>query len=227
MTTERRGEDFFNAARRDANRILYKDDRKRFIAEFTKENVLRKIDDEKVFSLNYRLDHTGEPTFVNMKAVRMQGNERFIIIGVSDIDSQVRQQNSLDKIRQEQIVYSRIIALSGDYLALYTVDPETDHYTEYSVMSDYDGLGLAKSGSDFFGVSQKEGPRTIYSEDLPMYRTSFVKENVLNEIRDNGLFIMHYRLLIDGSNPLPVTLRAAIVNEPDGDKLIVGINRNE
>ena len=227
MTTERRGEDFFNAARRDANRILYKDDRKRFIAKFTKENIIRKIDEEKVFSLNYRLEQSGEPTYVNMKAVRMQGNERFIIIGVSDIDSQVRQQNSLDKIRQEQIIYSRIIALSGDYLALYTVDPETDHYTEYSVMSDYDGLGLAKSGSDFFGVSQTEGPRAIYSEDLPMYREVFTKENVLNDIRESGLFIMHYRLLIDGSNPLPVTLRAAIVNEPDGDKLIVGINRNE
>ncbi|MBR0400612.1 MAG: EAL domain-containing protein [Mogibacterium sp.] len=226
MSTERRGEDFFNAARRDAARILYKEDRRRFISEFTKENVIRTLDEEKVFSLNYRLEHTGVPTYVNMKAVRMQGSDKYIIIGVSDIDSQIKQKDSLEKIQQEQIIYSRLVALSGDYLALYTVDPETGHYTEYNVMSDYEGLGLAKSGADFFGVAAAEAPRAIFSEDLPEYRKCFTPENVRAEIDKSGIFVMHYRLMIDAT-PMPVTLRAAIVNEPDGDKLIVGVHRND
>ena len=225
MSAERRGEDFFNTARRDADRILYKEDRKRFISAFNKENIIRTIDEEKVFSLNYRLYKGDEPSFVNMKAVRMQGNDRYIIIGVSDVDSQIRARLSLEKIQQEQIIYTRLAALSGDYLALYTVDPATSQYLEYNVMSDYEGLGLAKKGDDFFADAIAEGPRALYPDDLPEYNRIFTKENVIGEIEKAGLFVMHYRLMIDG-RPEPVTLKAAIVNEPDGDKLIVGIQRN-
>ena len=50
------------------------------------------------------------------------------------------------------------------------------------------------------------------------------KDNVLREIRQNGLFIHNYRLLIEGKY-VPVSLRAALIRETDGEKIIFGVNK--
>ena len=42
------------------------------------------------------------------------------------------------------------------------------------------------------------------------------------EVRKNGMFTMHYRLMIDGK-PKKVSLKVALVRESDGEKLIAGV----
>ena len=42
------------------------------------------------------------------------------------------------------------MALSDGYLSLYTIDPATDHYVEYTCSDDYATLGAPKEGEDFF-----------------------------------------------------------------------------
>ncbi len=137
--------------------------------------------------------------------------------------------NKAEKISRESVehlTYSRISALSGNYLVLYTVDPVTEGYVEFSATKDFEELGLAKSGKEFFAASRINGERAVFAADLQMYRQRFTKENVLREIEERGLFLMHYRLVMDGS-PVPVCLRAALVSESDGDKLLVGVTRDE
>ena len=51
---------------------------------------------------------------------------------------------------------------------------------------------------------------------------AFTKENVLKEIKENGIFIIDYRLLIEGA-PVYVSLKAALVKEKDKPQLIVGV----
>ena len=47
---------------------------------------------------------------------------------------------------------------------------------------------------------------------------------MLKEIRKNGLFFHNYRLLMNGKY-VPLTLRAALIKEDDGEKLILGVSR--
>ncbi len=115
-----------------------------------------------------------------------------------------------------------ITALSGDYIAIYTVDPETDHYTEYSSTSDYEGLGLAKEGKHFFEESRQQSLRAIYLEDLDLFLSTFTRETVFQHIERDGLFVLNYRLVMDGE-PRYVCLKAALVKEKDGPQLIVGV----
>ena len=135
----------------------------------------------------------------------------------------MKQKKALERMQAEQVVYARISALSGDYLCIYTVDPETDHYVEYSGSKNYDTLGLAKEGEDFFGKARRFGERLVHKDDLPMYRVFFTKENMLREIKKNGLFVLQYRLMIDGK-AMYINARAALVEEEDGPKLIFGLN---
>jgi hypothetical protein len=55
-----------------------------------------------------------------------------------------------------------------------------------------------------------------------MYLESFTRENVLRNIRENGVFQMRYRLMF-GDTPKPVVLRIALVREGGREKLIAGV----
>ena len=223
LTVEKRGKDFFETSRREAENMLYKDDRDVFVSAFTKENVLEKIDRSNSFTFTYRLMIDGEPTYVNMKATRIKGDPQHIIIGVYNVDAQMKYKESLERLQEERTTYSRITALSGDYICIYTVDPLTEHYMEYIVKGDYEGLNLAKEGDNFFARSREDSLRVIWPEDQEMFASVMTRENVLKEIKEHGLFTLNYRLTIKGE-PVYVSLKAAIVEEKDGPQIIVGVS---
>lgn len=222
LSVERRGPDFFGQSRKDAMTMLHEDDREMFVGVFRKDNIVKTIDEHGTFTLTYRMLINGEPVYLNMKATKMKGDDKHLIIGVNNVDEQMKYQEAIERIKEEQITYTRISALSGDYICIYTVDPDTDHYIEYSATKDYEGLGLAKEGDDFFARSAAEGEANLYSEDRERFIRAFTKENVIKEIKENGLFVLDYRLIL-GGNPVYVSLKAAMINEKDGPQLIVGI----
>ena len=90
---ERHGTDFFASARRDTMTRIYAEDREGFLASFTKENIMRELDEQGVFTSTYRLIDSGAPVYANMKLTRMPGGNR-IIMGISIIDAQMKQANA-------------------------------------------------------------------------------------------------------------------------------------
>lgn len=222
IAVERHGENFFAEARKDALRVIYEPDRELFLKAFTRDNIIKALDEHEAFTLTYRQIYLGEPVYVNMKAVRMSENSDYIIIGVNNIDAQMKQQEAFEHIKQEQLTYLRVAALSGDLICVYVVDPDTNHYYEYSSSSDYAGLGISKEGENFFEKSKKEALDKIYTEDIDRFLSLFSKEKVMDEIRKNRIYGIRYRLIIDGE-PKYVSLKAALLDEPDGPRLIIGV----
>ena len=223
LTMERHGEDFFAASRRDAMHVLYPDDREDFVAAFTRENVLSALDSEGQFKLTYRQLMDGKPVYVGMKAARVPGSVSRILVGVTNVDAQMRRKEEASRVQAERAVYARVSALTQDFIALYTVDIETGHYVEYRASSDYANLGVPTEGDDFFTETQKEIARVIYPEDLPKLRTMMTRERLMGEIARHGFFALRYRLLLDGT-PHYVNLKAAMVEEQGRKLLIVGVN---
>lgn len=223
LAMERRGSDFFRASAEDAQLFIYKEDRDFFLNSFTKENVLRCMDEHGTFTLTYRLLIDGRPTYVNMKAVRMHADDAHIIVGVSNVDVQKRQQEAMARLQEEHITYSRVSALTKGFICIYTVDPETGHYDEYLSNGAYAGLDIEKEGSDFWAQARKDSARHVYPEDVEKFRTHMVREVVMSEIGKNGMFSLQYRMLLNGV-PKYVTAQATMVEEKDGPQLIIGIN---
>lgn len=218
----RYGTSFFGKSREDAIDHIYSEDRQTFANAFTKEHLLEAIRSHGAFSLNYRLLIDGVPKYVNLKAVLAEENDSHIIIGVNDVNAQMEQQKILERIQEERITYARIMALSGDYICIYTVNLETDVYREYLVTEEYEGLGLAKRGKDFFAESHGQSKGKIYDEDLEAFLENFTREKVLLAIARDGRFSWNYRIVL-GGKVTSVCLKAAIVEEKDGPQLIVGI----
>ncbi len=226
LTMERRSENFFEKARADALKYLYSEDRDTFVEAFVKENILRQIEKHGTFTVTYRLMKGNKPFYVNMKATSIQDDPNHIIIGVSDIDPQMKQQELLEKAHWNEITFSRIMALSGNCLCMYTVDIESKEYTEYTAVKEYKTLGLEEAGRDFFEGAVKNSVKVIYKDDLPLIRERLTKDNVLQTIKDNGVFTMQYRIVIN-DRQIPATMRAVLVREDNADKLIVGVYKKE
>ncbi|MCR5294096.1 MAG: EAL domain-containing protein, partial [Lachnospiraceae bacterium] len=225
LVLERHGGDFFESARKDILIRVYEEDREALLKLFTKENVLRELDSQGVFTAVYRLIDSGRPTYASMKITRMHGGSR-IILGVSNVDAQMKQQEEEKKLRQEAISLGRIASLSPNYIALYTVDPASGHYTQYNPSKELKRFGLAQQGEDFFADVITNAPGLIVPEDMGRYLRVLTKNNMMREIRENGLFFQNYRIFLDGKST-PVNLRATLTSEEGREKLLIGVTRDD
>lgn len=102
LTMERHGEHFFENARRDVEFRIYEEDREPFLKVFTRENVLRSLDEKGVFAAFYRLIDNGAPMYAHLKITRLQQDPDHLILGVNLIDSQMKQKEMNDSLRRDQ-----------------------------------------------------------------------------------------------------------------------------
>ncbi|MBO7377399.1 MAG: diguanylate cyclase [Clostridia bacterium] len=224
----RRGGKFFDQCKHDAKLYVHPDDQPVFLAALERESLVKSLRDNKTFMITYRVIgyHPYEsdgPIYVSMKASRMADDENFVILAVADVDEQIKERRAAERMQEERIAYSRINALTGDFLCVYVVSPDTERYIEYSAAADYKSFEIPKEGTDFFATSRENGKVFVHPEDLDKYLTLFTKERVLSSIEKKGIFVLNYRLFVDGK-PTYVQLKAAMVKEKDGPLLVVGIN---
>lgn len=222
LAVERHESNFFSEVVKDASSIIYAPDLKPFLSAFNKENLLRGLEEDGVYKLTYRQLVDGEPAYMSMKASYIGNDESHVIIGVSNVDNEMKHKTELAKIREERATYSKIKALTGDYLSFYTVDPVTNSFIEYSAASEYEDLGYETKGDDFFSEARKEAVRTIHPQDVDLFLTEFTKENVLDAIKENGLFSIRYRLMINGESRY-VNFRAAMTGEKGSEEIAIGV----
>ncbi len=222
ITMERHGEEFFNLDRESFDLDIPPEDKEQFKKEFTKKHIEKCLENDGAFSSVTKVILDGNLVFVNVKAVKARGSGNHIIVGINNIDAQMKAHEALERAREERLIYSRIGALMGNYIYIYSVDPVTLHYNKYNPSGIRSDLGIGDEGDDFFGDIIARVPFGIYPEDIDFFLSVFTEENIMSEIKENGFFEITHRLNIKGQ-PIYVTMRATIVTEEDADKLIVGI----
>jgi diguanylate cyclase (GGDEF)-like protein len=221
-SSENSGRDFFAASRRNALSLIYEEDQKDFLAAMDKEKMLESIRQHGTFLHVYRLMLGGVPTYVSMKATRIMGDEHHIIIGISNIDAQMKDRADAQRAREEQKAYRRFNALSGNVIVAYTVNLENEHYVEYRSSRDFEELGIAKTGDGFFQTAYENSIRTVHPKDQGLFHACFTREKVLEAIERSGVFVLDYRFLVQDL-PTYVRLRVAMVEEDGKPYLIVGL----
>ena len=224
ISTERHGEKFFSKSREKALTVLHKDDRELFIKSFTRENVLSQIDKNGTFTLIYRLLKFDVPFYVNLKAVRMKNDKKHLIVGVSNIDSQVKQKKIVEQAKQNQLAYTRLMALFGDYICVYVINLKDNSYIQYQATEEFEEIGVQTEGEDFFKDTQINAEKAVVPEDRELFKLRHTKEVILDSIRKEGVFTSHHRLMISGKSVM-VAVRTVLVKEDGEDKLIMGVRK--
>ncbi len=224
LTEARRGGDFFESCKREVKLYVHPEDQAAFINAMNRRFLSEALDRSRVFEMTYRRIKGGDPFYVRMKVSRMEDDNRYIVIGVTNIDEQMRQRREEERMKEERATYERIHALTGSFIAIYVVDPMTDHYREFGSVEGYDErFGQSKEGERFFDTARESARAHNAPEDMDLFLSVFTKANVMAEILRSGIFTLSYRLMMNGK-PNYVQIKAAMVEEAEGSRLIVGIN---
>ena len=218
LNIEKGGDDFFNLSRKNVIRIMHPEDQQEFLEVFTKERVLKELDEHGTFTITYRLLFNGVPTYVSMKATSMEDkNDKHIVIGVNNIDAEMQR-------RKETVTYAGIAqALAADYFSIYFVDTETDDFIEYSSHEEYQELNIEKGGSDFFNLSRKNIQRVVHPDDVGIFDSVFSKENIMRELEQNRTFTLTYRLMF-GGKPTYVHMKATRMKDQNDSHIVIGVS---
>ena len=223
LAETRRGWHFFEQCAIEAGQRVHPDDRAAVLRALDRRTLVAALDKNKTFVLTYRLMAEGRATYVTMQITRMADDGRYIIIGIMDVDEQMRERRAAERLKEERIAYTRLSALTGDYLCIYVVAPETGVYRVFSASDRYAALAQAASGRDFFAAIRESARSINHPEDMSRFLSTFTRENILSEIERHGIFTLSYRIMM-GGKPLYVQLKAAMVEEAEGARLIVGIS---
>ena len=213
------GSHFFSETEKNARIYVYEKDREQFIDRMNKEKLLQEIEKHGSVIYSYRLLIDGKPVYVSMKIKR---DQQHIIIGVSNVDTQVKDRMAAARAAEERKTYQRLTALNGNLIVLYYVDLESGQYTEFSASREYEELGISKQGADFFSTAYENSLRTIHPEDQAVFHSQVTKENILAAINRDGIFVLDYRLM-SGDLPTYVRLKAAKIEEDGKTILIIGL----
>lgn len=217
----RQGSSFFDAGLEENMYRVFEEDKELFRTRFKKDIVRQELDQHGVFTIIYRLIINDAPVYVNMKAVRLQGGNR-IICGITSVDAQMKEREQLEKAKQDRASLARLMAISEEYLSLYAIHLETGRYLEYTASEEFEALGFAKEGEDFFAQAVIDGKKVICPEDLPRYLEKIRKENILREIEQNGAFKMDYRMKL-GNGTQEVTLKIVSFTEGEDRQLLASV----
>jgi diguanylate cyclase (GGDEF)-like protein len=131
-----------------------------------------------------------------MKVVLGRAEQRnYLIIGVTNIDTQERERLALEQKATKSELYGQIVmALAERYDALYMVDLDTNHYALYKSERVFCELSVALEGEDFFNQLKKDALNVVYKEDIPLIVNALDRRTLLKELDDNGVFSLTYRL---------------------------------
>ncbi len=222
VSIERSGENFFEMLMTEEIKSIYKDDKVIFSETYTKKAILKRIEKNNNFSLVLRKIIDGEPRFVSVKVVKLKGINNQIIVGICDADEQIKQRKAFERLKEERSFYSRIMTLSGNYLAIYTIDSKTGHYTGFKSFQENESFGIKKQGKDFFSDSTVIAKKVLSDDDFCEFERIFTKENILKFIKLNGFFRREFRI-VNNQVPKYICLKAKVVVEEDIELIIMGV----
>ena len=90
LSETQRGWHFFSDCKEALCERVFPDDRELFLKAMERRTLMEALDRKDTFVLTYRLGSEDSPTYVSMKVSRMEDDERFIIVGITDVDAEMR-----------------------------------------------------------------------------------------------------------------------------------------
>ena len=223
LSERRRGHDFYACCARETEEYVDPEDREAFRQAMSPEHLQNALEKQQTIEITFRRIRNGKTEYMRMKVSRAEDDPRHVVIAVTDTDEQTRQRQREELFREERLIYARLHALTGQFIVVYVVDPATDRYWEFSATKDYEqSFEQAKDGEDFFGTVRNAAALYNDPDGLEAFLQAFTKEKLLAGIRNDGIYTLDYSLM-RGDRPYHVQMKAAMVEEKEGPRVIIGL----
>ncbi len=192
---------------------------------FTKENILNVLEVDQSFSLNYRMVIDGTANYVRLKAARIRRDDAsHVLVALSNTDAHMQRLAIYERAMQKNLTYAAVSeALASDYVCIYYVNTLSGEYIEYKSSEVYKTLGLERAGNDFFETCRTEFAGLIYEEDRDTFLNAFVKENLTRVLSVDRLFVLTFRIMLNGK-PTYIRLKVTKMIGEDDHHIVVGLS---
>ena len=87
----RRGWHFFSDCRQELSERIDPEDREAFLRAMERRTLMKALSRKDTFMMTFRILGENGSTYVSMKASRMEDDEHFIIVGITDVDAEMRE----------------------------------------------------------------------------------------------------------------------------------------
>ena len=191
------GADFYADTVQNTRKLLHPDDQEAFLSALRRDSMHNAFIHSKSFSINYRLIIDGTPKYYFLKTIRGTGSSsRFIIIGVRNVDDEMRRRMESEKLTA---TYSAVAkSLASLYEVIYYIDTRTDEYIEYNSTEKFAQLGLFTDGKDFFKHIQDDAVELVHPDDRARVLRELTKENLITYLQMHYSFSITHRQLLEG-----------------------------
>ena len=216
------GNDFFEDTKRNTAAIVHPDDREKMLKFLSKERLGKELKKGTVQTIDYRLVmEDGSDRYTRLSIV-LSNDGTHAIFGVENIDEEVKKELKQKEIEKERLTYNQIaLSLANRYIAIYYIDTETLHYTEFSCANNDRELTVHVEGDDFFTDFAEEVRTKVVPEDRGMFDLS-LDMNKLNEIRENDDILQFTYRIFRNSAPVYMSYKGTWAS--DKRHFIVGIS---
>ena len=221
MNPDTSGERFFSYVKDKISKYIYEEDRDKFIYYFERKRLLKELAKTETVSFVVRFNIDDVPVSMQVKMTKTE--DKHILIGVIDVDAQVKRRIEYEKAQEQRLTFSRIAQiLARDYFSIYYIDIKTDNFIEYTSQQKYKRLKIEQRGDNFFETCQKNILRVIHEDDRLRLSAAFKKDVLLSQLENGRSFSVSYRLMIHGET-VYVSLKAMRINDEDGDHILIGV----
>ena len=223
---EQGGEDFFKNIIRDADKVVYEEDKHIFTEGFKKEKLLSDVKKGSMQSIEYRLMIDGQPVYHTLRLIRgLNDDEDFFILGVINIDDRVRDRERLQQAEHEREIYTRISeSLASYYDIILYIASDTGEFSEFSFDKKTGTICVINEGKMFFDDLSEMINKNFYRLDQKSVLRSLTREKLEDELKDKKQYTLECRVISNGE---PVHTRFTIMWSSDHSHFIIGVENIE
>ncbi len=199
---EQQGRDFFENMKRDAAKVVHEDDIYIFTEKMQKENLLARMKSGSTERFEYRLMIGGRPVYHTIRVIRgITGSleDDYFVLGVLNIDREVRERQAAERLRKEREVFNRIAdSLASNYDVIYYVNITDNSYAGFFSGTISGQLKLREEGTDFFGKLHADTVPFVFPNDKDRVAKALSRDNIISQLQRRKKFSIDYRMISDG-----------------------------
>ena len=202
LNIEQNGNDFFQNMKRDALSVVYEEDQHIFTEDIQKDKLIADMKSGSMQQLLYRLVIDGKPVYHTIRVIRGitdGGEDDYFILGVKNVDKEVRQRFETDRIENEREIFNRIAQnLADSYEMIFYIDLDTSNYIEFSSNERYRAMNVPRYSEDFFNDTKINIRKYAHPDDQKFAAEFYDKQEMLARLGNRKSFSFKYRISVQG-----------------------------
>ncbi len=214
------GRDFFAETQVNAMVYAHPDDRNFAASMYSREAMLKNLEDRRSYSYKYRIMVGGQPRYFRFTVMRAN-DDRHLVLYEKDIDDEVTAETMRRESQKKHITFSRIAeSLASNYDEIYYVDAKNSSFVSYEFNNIYGQLEIQKSGDDFYAESLSEIPNLVHKNDCDMVREFIDRDHLISALKNSKERSIDYRVMINGRSHY---FRMTVRKTADASHFIIGV----